>query len=333
MILPQMAVRNDNLLRLLLAYSASHRARSLHHPEPAVRIAMWTQGIFGNLRTALDNPHEIVSDVNLAAAIMLTSLEIISPKAFGVAIPWQHHLETAREMVAARGGPVRMRTVARGNKVTSFLWSWYAYLDVVGSLSGARSSSMSSAWVDDSVDHEDDYDIDCVLGYTRKCMRLLAKVAELRRAAYNHRVVQQCNVNMPENIRPSDHIIDQGKQLILEFRTSLSKPARPCTHLQSSGEAAFQWDSIEMAATNEMFHWAGIVHLQRCVIGKPSTHSDVQSAVREIFGALHKIRKGSSAEGCSLFPMFTAGCEVEDGLLREVVIERIRGLEMTGLMQ
>lgn len=68
-----MAVRDDNLLNLLLAYSASHRARLLRQPEPATRIAIWVQGIFSNLRDALDDPSEIISNVNLATAIMLAS--------------------------------------------------------------------------------------------------------------------------------------------------------------------------------------------------------------------------------------------------------------------
>lgn len=138
-----MAVQDDNLLNLLLAYSASHRARLLRQPEPATRIALWVQDIFPNLRRALDDPSEITNE-NLATAIMLASLEIISPKAFGVAVPWQKHLDTARQMIAARGGRQRMQTSSRGDKVSSFLWSWFAYLDVLGSLSGGKANSSSS---------------------------------------------------------------------------------------------------------------------------------------------------------------------------------------------
>lgn len=140
-ILPQMAVQDDNLLNLLLAYSASHRARLLRQPEPAVRIALWVRDIFPHLRMALDNPSEIISNSNLATAIMLASLEIISPKAFGVEVPWQNHLDTARQMIAARGGPHKVKTASRGDKVSSFLWSWFAYLDVLGSLSGGKANS------------------------------------------------------------------------------------------------------------------------------------------------------------------------------------------------
>jgi hypothetical protein len=139
-----MAVQDDNLLNLLLAYSASHRARLLRQPEPATRIALWVQDIFPNLRRALDDPSQIITNSNLATAIMLASLEIISPKAFGVEVPWQKHLDTARQMIAARGGPQRVQSSSRGDKVSSFLWSWFAYLDVLGSLSGGKANSSSS---------------------------------------------------------------------------------------------------------------------------------------------------------------------------------------------
>lgn len=140
-ILPQMALQDENLLNLLLAYSASHRARLLRQPEPELRIALWVQDIFPNLREALDDPNQIISNANLATAIMLASLEIISPKAFGVEVPWQNHLDTARQMIAARGGPQHVRTASRGDQVLSFLWSWFAYLDVLGSLSGGKANS------------------------------------------------------------------------------------------------------------------------------------------------------------------------------------------------
>ena len=104
--------------------------------------------------------------------------------------------------------------------------------------------------------------------------------------------------------------------------------------MQSSGEAAYQWDSLEMAATNEAFHWAGLVHLHRRILGKPSSHADVQNAVREIFGALYKVRRGgSSAEAGLLFPMFTAGCDAQDERQRSEILERIKSVEGFGMTQ
>jgi hypothetical protein len=327
-----MAVRDDNLLNLLLAYSASHRARLLRQPEPATRIALWVQGIFSNLRDALDDPSEIISNVNLATAIMLASLEIISPKAFGVAVPWQQHLDTARQMIAARGGPLRMKTASRGDKVASFLWSWFAYLDVLGSLSGGKTNSLSSAWIlDDEIEDENDYAIDCILGFTSKCIRLLAKIAELARVCDSERVSPD-DANRSE-WKPSEETNTRAAKLVVDLTESRQHPAKPCTHMQSTGEAAYQWDSLEMAATNEAFHWAGLVHLHRRILGKPSTHPDVQNAVREIFGALYKVRRGSSAEACLLFPMFTAGCDSQDERQRADILERIKCIERFGMTQ
>lgn len=323
-----MAVRDDNLLNLLLAYSASHRARLLRQPEPATRIALWVTGIFSNLRNALDDPSEIISNVNLATAIMLASLEIISPKAFGVAVPWQQHLGTAREMITARGGPLRMKTASRGDKVASFLWSWFSYLDVLGSLSGGKSNSL---WVlDDDFEDENDYVIDCILGFTSKCVRLLAKIAELARVCDFERAMM---TETPSEWRPTNDTSARAEKLVTDLMESLSRPAKPCNHLQSSGEAAYHWDSLEMTATNEAFHYAGLVHLHRRILGKDSSHPDVQSAVSEIFGALYKVRKGSSAEACLLFPMFSAGCDCHDDKQRVIILERIKSIERTGMTQ
>ena len=86
-----MAIHDEDLLNLLLAYSACHRARLLNHPEPAKRIARWVEDVFPKLRSVLQNPN-LISIKNIATATMLASLEIISPRAFGVDIPWRAHL-------------------------------------------------------------------------------------------------------------------------------------------------------------------------------------------------------------------------------------------------
>ncbi|KAK0126561.1 hypothetical protein ONS95_008151 [Cadophora gregata] len=331
-ILPQMALQDDNLLNLLLAYSASHRARLLRQPEPEVRIALWVQDIFPNLRRALDDPNQIISNANFATAIMLASLEIISPKAFGVEVPWQNHLDTARQMITARGGAQNVQTASRGDKVLSFLWSWFAYLDVLGSLSGGKANASTLSWVPDiDSNDENDYQIDCILGFTSKCVRLLATVAELSRVCDIERIGPDHEIIA--TWEPSDDIIKRAQKLEKDLAESLLHPAKPCNHMQSSGEAAYQWDSLEMTATNEAFHWAGLVHLHRRIMGKESKHSDVQHAVREIFGALYKVRRGSSAEACLLFPMFTAGCDTQDERQRADILDRIKGMEMVGMTQ
>jgi len=288
--------------------------------------------IFPHLRRALNEPHQIITNANLATTIMLASLEIISPKSFGIEIPWQNHLDTARQMIVARGGPRRMQTASRGDKVSSFLWSWFAYLDVLGSLSGGTVNSSSSLWIlDYETDKEHEFSIDCILGFTSRCVYILAKIAELSRICDGSRIGPDHTIR--PDWEPSEEIVARAQKLEIDLASSRLHPAKPCTHMQSAGEAAYQWDSQEMAATNEAFHWAGLIHLHRRIFGKPSHHKDVQTAVREIFGALYKVRRGSSAEACLLFPMFTAGCDTEGERQRADILERIKVVERSGMTQ
>lgn len=317
---------------LLLAYSASHRARLLQQPEPATRIALWVQDIFPNLRHALNDPNRIVSNSNLASAIMLASLEIISPKAFGIAVPWRQHLETAREMIAARGGSALMNSA-----VSNFLLRWFSYLDVIGSLIGGPTdiaSSTNSSWAVNYDSYRDDENqIDCLLGFTGRCISTLAKIAELARICAVTRIGPDHNIR--EDWKPCEEIKERAEKLISDTEEALSSTmVQPCQHMHSVGGATDQWDTRQMVAVNEAYHWAGLVHLHRRVLGKPSDHPDVQMAVREILGtALYKIRKGSTAEACLLFPMFTAGCDAHDVTQKALVMDRMMGVEEFGMSQ
>jgi hypothetical protein len=88
-----------------------------------------------------------------------------------------------------------------------------------------------------------------------------------------------------------------------------------------------------MAATNEAFHWAGLVYLHQRILGKYLSHVDVRYGVRDILDALSKVKRGSRAEACALFPMFIAGGGALDQKQRPNILERIKGLERSGTAQ
>ena len=326
-----MAVKDKNLLHLLLAYSASHRARLLKQPEPANRIAFWVQDVFGTLRCALENPTGQISNVNLATAIMLASLEIISPNTFDVPVPWQDHLSVARRMILARGGA---QSVHRKDKVSYFLSRWFAYLDVLGSLSGGKNDQplfSGDYWVADDSDGEHDFQIDCLLGFTSRCVSILAKIAELARQCDNERI--DSNGNICEEWKPSDQTVDAAAKLKHDLQEARMHRYKGCPHRPRRNATEDGWDLLEMVATNEAFHWAGLIHLNRRVLGKASSDVEVQIAVREIEGALYKVRKGGTAEACLLFPMFTAGCDAQRQDQRDRIMERLKSVEGSGMTQ
>ncbi|KAK4967515.1 hypothetical protein LTR66_011955 [Elasticomyces elasticus] len=330
-VLPQMAVCNPNLLNLLLAYSASHRARLLDHPEPVNRIAMWVQDVFPSLRRAIEDSNEQVSDANLATAIMLASLEIVSPNTFEVPVSWQDFLRMARKIIGDRGGP---RYIRRKGKVPYFLSCWFAYLDVVGTLSGNKygQSLRGIYWTDDDPGTEDDFQIDCLLGFTNRCIGLLAEIAELARVCDQQRA--ELNSNSRLDWSPDQSTLNAAMQLkgqLKESREHVSGCSHRHPEIDQPDHAA--WDSHEIYATNEAFHWAGLIYLDRRVLGRPSSGSEVQDAIRAIVGALDRVRKGSTAEACLIFPMFLAGCEAIDCEHRDKIMERLRNVEGWGMTQ
>ncbi|KAI9843182.1 MAG: hypothetical protein M1837_006544 [Sclerophora amabilis] len=338
------ALENINLLNLLLAYSATHRARLLNQKEPANRIAIWVRDVFPQLRLALhNNPSPNLGNANLATAIMLASLEIISPNTFGVFVPWQRHLHIAREMIVARGGA---HSIHRHDRVSYFLIRWFAYLDVLGSLSGFKndqpllSGNSSGYWSSsdrETPDGEDnDYQIDCLLGFTSRCVCILANIAELARQCDSERIGPDGSIR--PGWQPSISTRKAAAQLQSDLEEARTHGYRGCTHSGpdadgTGAENEHGWDSLEMVATNEAFHWAGQVHLHRRVLGKPSAAPQVQNAVREIFGALYKVRKGGTAEACLLFPMFTAGCDAREQGQREKIMERMQSVSTLGMTQ
>ncbi|PKS06651.1 hypothetical protein jhhlp_007401 [Lomentospora prolificans] len=331
-ILPQMAVKNDHLMSLLLAYSASHRARLLQQKEPEMRMALWVQDIFPALREALSDDSRIISNTSLATAIMLASLEIISPKAFGYAIPWQEHLNLARDLMRKRFAgpsvPKITHSSSQEDQVCSFLWSWFTYLDVLGGLSGGPRKSDSSLTLPFTcVDDLDE--IDCIMGFTTRCVRLLAETADLARLSDSQRIRPGNTINPAW--RPSPETIQRAHNLEMALLDSVTRGSRPCKHIPP--ENVDGRDGVEMTATNEAFHWAGITQLHRRALGKPSSHPDVQMPVVKIMECLSRIRKGGTAEVGILFPMFTAGCETLDKRHKDQILDRFRNVEKNGMTQ
>jgi hypothetical protein len=321
------------LLNLLLAYSASHRARLLSHPEPANRIATWLRDVFPDLRKSLSS-NEPVSNATLTTAIMLASRECINPDSLDVSIPWQTHLEIARQIIISRGG-----LKDRGNDgdpFVNFLARWFAYLDVIGSLSGHRNQAPldDEYMIFDSGDHSDAYGftIDCFFGFTNCCISLLARVARLARQCGAQRIDDQGNID--PSWQPSETILEAAEVLKSELSHSRHHIQRGCRHSTNEDEKSSERTRLElqeMVSVNESFHLAGLIHLNRRVLGKASTDPEVQDSVKLVLQALKGVRKGSTAESSLLFPMFTAGCDAQDAEDREMIVERLKLVEGLGM--
>ena len=260
---------------------------------------------------------------------MLASLQILNPNTFEVTVPWQQHLNIARQMILARGGP---NSVHRKDKVSYFLTRWFAYLDVLGSLSGGSKEKplfSGKYWSDDSAGEEPDYQIDCLLGFTSRCVSILARIAELARTCDSERI--DAAGNLRPGWHPTPQTIQEAAKLKADLTDARQHRYQGCPHRRASTQIEDSSYAVELVTTNEAFHHAGFIHVNKRILGRPSTDMEVQFAVREIVSALFKVRKGGTAEGCLLFPMFTAGCDAFEPLQRATIMERLQRMEGLGM--
>lgn len=331
-----MAITDPNLLNLMLAYSASHRARFLRHPEPSNRIAHWVRDVFPTLRYALNEPEEKVTDSHLATAIMLLSLKIVSPSTFEVPITWQSHLKLARDLFVARGIHHHARP---DNKVAYFLAHWFGYLDIVGSLSCRRSgppllhtnywsTSTTDRISDDSFEEydvdDDNVRVDCFSGFTPRTGAHLARLAHLTHRCDNERFDDVGN--FLSDWAPSDEVIQAGQSLLEDMHRTRQRGYAMGTHHT-------ELEDNEMIAIDLAFHWSAVLHIHRRVLGTNGYSAEVEEAVDQLRNAIARIRSGSSTECSVLFPLFTAGCESRDPQQRLEIMTRVMNFETEGLKQ
>ncbi|KAL4929190.1 fungal specific transcription factor domain-containing protein [Aspergillus undulatus] len=324
-VLPSMAIGDPNLLNLMLAYSASHRARFLGHPEPANRIAYWVSNVFPSLRMALEDTQEKITDSHLATAIMLLSLKIVSPGTFEVPIPWQSHLKLARDLFLARQSQIAYP----GNRIGAFLTRWLGYLDILGSLSCRRHQPPLLAYYTvlstcSSVEDWDEFAVDCFTGFTPRTGLFLMQLGGLVNQCDNERF-DEMGTFLPE-WRPSIDVIHETEALITDWETLETQAHALEQHYQ-------ELESSDMLAVDRAFRYAGLLHLRRRVLGDAPDSDAVSKALDGLMQSVTAIKCGSTVEAGVLFPIFTAGCETQNLEQRNEIKERLEALEATGMKQ
>ena len=299
---------------------------------PGMRMAQWAQSVFPTLREGLVDKQQPVSNITLTMSIMLASLEIVSPGALGHGISWRQHLKQAGELMARRLEDLNVgRFDHQHDEECLFIRSWLANLNMLGTLSPAPRDDAAIRIHPLNMDVliKDMDEVDCIMGFSARCARLLnhvagmAKLCDRERIGPNHQVLS--------GWIPRPKTVELALSLEQQLLESMKQSSRPCVHVRM-GNIQMR-DLAEMAATNEAFHWAGIVHLHRRVLGRHSSHADVQGPVQQIVQCLEQTRIGRNAETGLLFPMFTAGCETVDSTQRAKILDRIKSAETSGMAQ
>ncbi|KAL8964453.1 MAG: hypothetical protein Q9183_004438, partial [Haloplaca sp. 2 TL-2023] len=134
-ILPRLALQNENLLSLLLTYSARHRACLLDHQQPARRVCIWFNNALRSLKHSLSGPRHSIHD--LAMLIMMASMDIVCHTASSDMVPWRSTLKTAKSVYDAYFEPLSKASHFSPNEQQEihFLNRWLTYLLIMGRLS------------------------------------------------------------------------------------------------------------------------------------------------------------------------------------------------------
>ncbi|RDW32266.1 fungal-specific transcription factor domain-domain-containing protein [Yarrowia lipolytica] len=363
-ILPRIALSTPHLLSLLLAYSASHRAKVLKQEMPSEMIGNLLGRTFKGLSVCLEDKKEAMSDSTLATAIMLCSFEILSETG---ASSWKTHLHGAREIVMGRG-IIRQKTQAmaaqeaemdaknssnplallNGSDVSEtdvafFLLRWVAYIDVLGALSSARATSVldgqnqniSEMWSVSSWNRAraksmvsgqcadtllPDDQIDFFLGFDVAMVPAFAKIADLsrQRRLMGSRDPSREFLNEARSIEAivkECHTGGQRRRIRL-LSDSLHNDILASTSLMNPSQ--LQGNYTTLCAVNSAFCFAALIHLYRRVLHLPQNSLPVLEAIEGLTLILERdIPPSSGAEMCLSFPIFSAGCEVPAGDLRE----------------
>jgi hypothetical protein len=180
-------------------------------------------------------------------------------------------------------------------------------------------------------EEKNDFEVDCVLGFSGHLASLLAQISDLARKFDLERMDEMGN--MIEGWHPSPEIAQEAERIKSDLQATRFQKFTLCPHRKDGSDLEKAWESMEMSATNEAYLWAGHIHLHRRVFGHSKESPEVQMAVREVLSTMGKVRKGGSAEACMLFPLFTAGCEAIEQSQRAVILERIKSMEGSGMTQ
>lgn len=363
-ILPRIALSTPHLLSLLLAYSASHRAKVLKQDMPSEMIGNLLGRTFKGLSVCLEDKKEAMSDSTLATAIMLCSFEILSETG---ASSWKTHLHGAREIVMGRG-IIRQKTQSMAAReaeldaknssnplallngadvsetdVAFFLLRWVAYIDVLGALSSARATSVldgqnqniSEMWSVSSWNRAraksmvsgqcadtllPDDQIDFFLGFDVAMVPAFAKIADLsrQRRVMGSRDPPRDFLNEARSIEAvvkECHAGGQRRRIRL-LSDSVHNDILASTSLMNSSQ--LQGNYTTLCAVNSAFCFAALIHLYRRVLHLPQNSLPVLEAIEGLTLILERdIPPSSGAEMCLSFPIFSAGCEVPAGDLRE----------------
>lgn len=326
--LPRMAMNNRALLNMLLVFGANHKHKILQHQGHANQSSSLVANdlltnAFSSLLTQLTNCDSKNSDSTLATILLLAAFDIF----FGDSKQkWRTHVYGARKIMKQRLSNGSKALVLSDNSADNdqqyFLLRWFAYIDIISSLSSTNSITNIQKLSTLKYEMETTVysnlrpkkmclqDIDYFTGMEVSCLWMLAEVSHIVNEKES-----ETSKQLPHKLVLKTLELDH--KIITYLRTSemeRDEVYETYYKLKTDSQTREQYQAYRtLRATNQIYALTGVLQLKRRVLGLPPTSPIVKEVLINITKLLREwIGFESSAETCVLFSIFCCGCELMD---------------------
>ena len=302
---------NRKLRYIMLIYAARDRARVREYPVPHNRIAVWTKKLYDSCDKGKSWKHK------LAEALLLASLDIFSEVGFTLCTEkymvtsprysWQSNLRIAQEIIKCRG-------IVDGydgdDPEHYFLIRWFSRLDIFGSLSDLSLGSplpLDAYWPWDTTK---ELKVDCLLGTSRTCMSVLAKIAVVICGRWQSENEHHCGFSKAESLKLLLCLLDYPEA----NRSSCSDlPTDSVVH-------------IGVLMISNALRGSGKAYLKQLIRGE---HCEINVRAPLQYHVAEDAETSSYA--CMLLPMFLAGTLTQDERSLELITTTLERLTKSGM--
>lgn len=243
--------------------------------------------------------------------------------------------------------------------IAYFLMRWYVYIEVIGALSATRNAEKYlgnrmdiyepiDALGDLEYSMEDFHDpnnfrkdIDYLLGFDVRLLKHFRDIILLIRQTDSH-TTERYDLTTKLPISIVFKALEIKERMTRTFEKGEARRLRIINKMQKSEVNELEDNQksrkrVDIAtanilrSTNRMFFLMGVLNLYRRVLQIPRESSLVQNVANEIAKIVRdELEPGSSAEICTIFCSFCAGCETLKSQWKNLFIERFRFLSQSG---
>lgn len=346
-VLPRLAMINESILSILVAFGITHKSLMLGQREPREVIDQLLSRCLKDLILLLEDKVNCKSDLTLALVLIIGSFDMFS----ALQNNWKMHVLGAKQILLKRGLknqfdkkaielsteqfnyidrlPITVSSDPKSRvkeaNVSQFLVGWFNYIDMLSTLATPLKPTRQTLKFDyrekaqhinftDFNSSYNDGEIDMLLGFDVRFLQIASEMIPLIRET--NRLLSTTGSN-PDNI--PRYVINQG----LKIREEINQ-------VYKSSSEKYLYDPDEsmdvLKATNELFSLALLIHLYRRVFLLPKDSVVIKNFCMKVVQILKdKIEVGSNLEICSSFVIFTAALEVNDQESRNFFINRLTG--------